>query len=1281
MDKLFQMLSNSMEKQQQQQQQQDSQTTTNMSGSGSQISTAPTPTDNGDDVMRFFRNITPPPSLNNSAANLNTQTNNNNNNNNNNVNTKQPSISSFFHIKPVNEGAKQYSNITHQGMRINGRNISIDSGKLSKVNREIESQTLTIISTKKDNFLGNYITTNTNYICYIIKGKVRILDGSSSNKALIKNDFKEAIDVQFHSESIDIISVCTESDIFIYSISKVSGDTQQIQTLLTCQIPYPSNSVSSGSSKSAHFSFVVWHPTQMGVLAACPMVSVDSQPVYLFNIYAGKDPILKIQAPPKETIYGVCFNADGTKLAICTNEGTVNVYDTSDISSGALEAQLIYSRKYPGSQKRFRFIQFVQENVLLLSTQQTEVLLVRLGLGGNFELVQSITFRPPLHQDYNLVTYRDQYLLIADSNDHKCYCLHLDIPSNHESEPHFDFVTHFDLKSPIFSFTLKSFPYDQVPQNPMMGGQSMVAQREQKNFYIYSFQSVGVYRYRIVLADRYLPSDEYSLSDHQYIQQLDQLDNGEDASGNNIEVSIFKFLDSKFKFGQQGSEETTEGDIDATVNSSTANPSGNQDEDLDMILLTPKSFSSPPPVSLPDPDLQDDSTRNASTTTTTSTTTPKDKKKKKKVNKTKDQLSVNDASLPSPTLSSSSSSTSPLQSPHLTASEKTSTQKDMLSNAVAGGSGVTIVKSKSNQSLGIVGATQQANTSPNQKTTATTSTGKISSPPIPTTTNSNSNTSPLPTQKLKEKVNVTPSFIPPPLNIPVLNPPHKGSAANTSSNSLTPQKALPVPNASLVSPPPQPQQPQVQNTSTTTATTSSMNGSNGDISHLLKEMENSLFNRLEKSMINQFNVIEKERLERENLEREKQEKLLIVVHQTIQSTVKSNLEKIVKKELTTLTQGMEKQIQQSLETTMTKLTVDYMKKITTKATENLTTQLKGTLTSETFETMVQQQIESVFLNYFKSILIPGFEKSCKEMFKNLSFVYSKGFQESIQHQTLTGQAQHLSIQKSIQDEFKLLKDQNDLVMQQLLKDRESLLSDMKSIVQQQQQQQQIPPPPIPQFNNPMMGYHQSSPMGRGSTGMPDMMQYSQYNMSQPPPPPMPQMSSMPNLPINQMQPIPSPQIQSPHTSTPSTVTAQNSLTSANALKLFSQFPALKAFIDKGDYVNALNYSLNASNLSMVVGLCSLLDPVTVLSKQPQLPQNTILSLIQQLTIDLANPNDPETKLRWIKEGLSVFDITNCARPDVAKKIFTSLRNRIDQQLHLQAVYPYYVNSIKNLIKE
>lgn len=112
-------------------------------------------------------------------------------------------------------------------------------------------------------------------------------------------------------------------------------------------------------------------------------------------------------------------------------------------------------------------------------------------------------------------------------------------------------------------------------------------------------------------------------------------------------------------------------------------------------------------------------------------------------------------------------------------------------------------------------------------------------------------------------------------------------------------------------------------------------------------------------------------------EKEKPEKLLTVVHQTITTVAKTNLEKIVKKEIANTFANLEKVIPATVEATVSKVTLEQMKKVALKTdsmlkstSETIASNVKNIIVSEGFEGVVKSQIDNIFVNYFQNILIP-----------------------------------------------------------------------------------------------------------------------------------------------------------------------------------------------------------------------------------------------------------------------------------------------------------------------
>ncbi|EGC34011.1 hypothetical protein DICPUDRAFT_80227 [Dictyostelium purpureum] len=1240
------------------------------------------------------------------------------NNINNNLNGSHSNLSSSFgnlitksvSNNSINQNNQNNQNL-HNGLYLNGKNIKINSNKVLDSKFEVESQTVTVIQSSRNagNSLGNLITFNKNFISYVVKGeKVRILDRSSSNKVLLK-DFPDVVDIQFHSEDVNILSCCSmgSGSIYIYEL------VNNIQTLedvkLLAKIPPPPQIV---TNEKTYYTTVKWHPTKPDILLTC---TNNSPTVYCFNIHNPNTPLIVLE-PPKSTIEslnhhttGLNWSSDGASIAFC-NKDCICIYGT-DLPNSHQSLKSIYQNNNDEFKDGFLYVYQISENYLVAVTNQSEIILFSTL---NWSVIQRITFSTSLFTNYSLFTIKDSFLFISDNNSSKAYIIHIN-----ESEtdiPHFDFINQCDFKKPIISFCFQSSP-SISSLNSSKGSiqqQQQDKEKEEKCFCTCTIQSNAISLHSITLDSCYSENDQYTCDSSDIIEQFGNYKDNLDNQQNNNDINI---------------------NISTPINeplspiSSTNATIGSEDEDKLNTLTNTKPFvqpSSPPPLSLPEPDLTScgvpstsDSIINSSISPSiennTTTNTTKAKKESTKVSKKK-------TATPTTTTTTTTTTTNKPDSPSLSPTIYNVTEDTLVGST----SPVTAKKKSSKPKVSSSSSSESLNQDSKETKSVTPSkTSKsLATPTTPSTPTPAATTTPS-TTPTKPK-NVTPSFVPPVLNIPLSNPvsnKQPGSKPKeTTSPSSIPQ-TIPLPSSPAPQPQPQQQQqvetissPSIQQSQPQQVSSSSSSSSSPnqyiatqsqDYNFLFKEMENRLFNRIEKSMINQITQLEKERQEREQLERERQEKLLTVVHQSITTMAKANLEKVIKKEIANTFVNLEKTLPAAIETTVTKLTLEQMKKLSAKtdsllksSSEAIVNNVKGAIISDAFEGLIKPQIESVFLSYFQNVLIPGFDKSCQSMFTHLSYTFENGFNQAIQHQTLNAQGQHLALEKILNENTTILKEctqslneQQTNLFNELKKQQEKqqFISQQLQQLQQQQPQQQFSPPPPPHHMPPMHQQQQFSPQPP-FPNLPQMnMKMNPQNFYQFQNPNMMNMNS-PNESFQHLQqplspqqsqqpqqspaPSPPPQQQSQQQQQQSQQNKNSSITLQQQQVInqkLASYPQLKALVET-NYIDAFNFALNASNLQMVVNLCSSLDPSVVLSSM-KFPQTIILSLIQQLSINLTT--DTELKLKWIKDCL--FFVDN-SKADVTKKILKVLKVKLDDP-QLSSSNQHLLQQIKFMIKD
>ncbi|KAK3914051.1 Enhancer of mRNA-decapping protein 4 [Frankliniella fusca] len=134
------------------------------------------------------------------------------------------------------------------------------------------------------------------------------------------------------------------------------------------------------------------------------------------------------------------------------------------------------------------------------------------------------------------------------------------------------------------------------------------------------------------------------------------------------------------------------------------------------------------------------------------------------------------------------------------------------------------------------------------------------------------------------------------------------------------------------------------------------------------------------------------------------------------------------------------------------------------------------------------------------------------------------------------------------------------------------------------------------------------------------------------------------------------------------VIEESVLTSLNAVRSRAVSPAQSVsdyasmerrvlnFIQERDYNSAFQQALSASSIALVLAVCERVDPQEVFSSQPfPLKQNVLLSLIQQLSVDL---NDhTELKRRYLEEAVMSLDPNDS---DVRKHMY--IISKLQEQL-------------------
>eukprot|EP01114_Cavostelium_apophysatum_P014764 TRINITY_DN3907_c0_g2_i1.p1 TRINITY_DN3907_c0_g2~~TRINITY_DN3907_c0_g2_i1.p1 ORF type:complete len:1160 (-),score=315.41 TRINITY_DN3907_c0_g2_i1:451-3906(-) len=169
-------------------------------------------------------------------------------------------------------------------------------------------------------------------------------------------------------------------------------------------------------------------------------------------------------------------------------------------------------------------------------------------------------------------------------------------------------------------------------------------------------------------------------------------------------------------------------------------------------------------------------------------------------------------------------------------------------------------------------------------------------------------------------------------------------------------------------------------------------------------------NRLDRLMQQHFDRLyqrlESERKEREKVERERQERLLDAISKTLNVNMANQMEKIIAKELQTVTvPTLSKNIVQAVDQSLFKPMQENFKKIMLQniapklesmVKESVASKEFGQFVGENIGASVRQPVQEAFAHYFANALIPAFEKSCQNMFAQISGAFDRGLTDRVQ---------------------------------------------------------------------------------------------------------------------------------------------------------------------------------------------------------------------------------------------------------------------------------------------
>ncbi|GAM28711.1 hypothetical protein SAMD00019534_118870 [Acytostelium subglobosum LB1] len=550
-----------------------------VSRSSDNRSPSPSATSQNDNVMRFFQGIpsSSPSSATTTTANIQQQSTSPPNSQSNTVSFIENSFQQTTQLsssegidKPKSTGkasiggalltnlSQQSSNvISHAGVYLHGKSISVDEAQPMKKLVDLESQPITLIPSTIRYLWGSLISVNDNFICYVVKNeKIRVLQRSSIQRALIKDIHGIVTDIQFIDDKVDLLSCTTENGIvYIFDIGATSS-TINPQLLYQYKIAPNSNE----EQKPLLTPKVCWSPEASrsnisftvagGGLSSLMVFGPESTSTGRWN---------HITLASSSNTIG--YDASGKRLVYGTEGGVVGVYD---LSQNRTESEHTYS-------SMVTFVSFIDDKKLLVGLDNNrEIHVVSLP---KFETIQTLriingTMTQSLMAPI-ILAYKDSFLFAIYTTCSRGYILHVESEST--SSTHFDYISEFDLKKPLLSFTVRPAILDSKPSGSTQLG-AAEEERKDKKFNFFSVQDHAVNFHSIIESAIYLPTDSYSTDDSTITQ-----------TGS---------------IGQQSSLSSS-----GSINRSAA---PQQVSSIDEELLTPgKLFvpSSPPPLSLPDPSL------------------------------------------------------------------------------------------------------------------------------------------------------------------------------------------------------------------------------------------------------------------------------------------------------------------------------------------------------------------------------------------------------------------------------------------------------------------------------------------------------------------------------------------------------------------------------------------------------------------------------------------------------------------------------------------------------
>ncbi|XP_031552584.1 enhancer of mRNA-decapping protein 4-like isoform X2 [Actinia tenebrosa] len=358
----------------------------------------------------------------------------------------------------------------------------------------------------------------------------------------------------------------------------------------------------------------------------------------------------------------------------------------------------------------------------------------------------------------------------------------------------------------------------------------------------------------------------------------------------------------------------------------------------------------------------------------------------------------------------------------------------------------------------------------------------------------------------------------------------------------------------------------------------------------------------------QHSIEENQRLdkalrERQTADKKKQEHLTSTLSQAVTNSITGKLDKTLKNEMKN---NVVPAVQKVLAPVQEQLTTTMQQKLTAadavlKDSINKMVKNKGVIEAigTSAASALQGPIQDSYRDAFQNTVLPAFERACQAMFHQINDAFQKGTHQYLEKVTMTIESQKRGERESLEPAFEQLQSQLQLLRSESRKDSTNLIQEVESVIQKQLATalHSLREEMVSRFESQVKASLQETVKAEVQQALQEMHQT--YNTAV---------------------------AQETATATPQQVSVDHKKRISDLLKA-------------GHIPQAFQEALTAADLSLVVFVCEGVDSNDLFSQtENQLPQPVLLSLIQQLSVDLLS--NTELKHRYLTEALMLLDVNN-----------------------------------------